>query len=139
MFEQKTPHPGPQKGQIIHAVAPAHSAQSAGWPRAAVPASGQGNAVSQRYEHGRGKLPVAAKGVARLPPGDTRRDQAMNCKGMPQVMQSRLVTTSVLAQYACADTQSAEDVFHCVTRHRSSGCRDLRAGWLGPTPPSRTT
>ena len=48
-------------------------------------------------------------------------DQAMNCKGMPQVMQSRLVTTSVLAQYACADTQSAEDVFRCVTRHRSSG------------------
>src|ERR1035438_3784222 len=29
--------------------------------------------MSQRYEHGRGKLPVAAKGVARLPPGDTRR------------------------------------------------------------------
>jgi hypothetical protein len=45
----------------------------------------------------------------------------MNCEGMPQVMKSRLVTTSVMAQHACADTQSAEDVFACMARNRNSG------------------
>ena len=40
---------------------------------------------------------------------------------MSQVMKSRLVTTSILAQHACADTQPAEDIFRCVARHRSSG------------------
>ena len=40
VFEQKTPHPGSQQRQIIHAVPPVHSAQSAGWLRAVVPVSG---------------------------------------------------------------------------------------------------
>jgi hypothetical protein len=39
VFEQKTPYPGSQQGLVIHAVPPAHSAQSAGWLRAATPAS----------------------------------------------------------------------------------------------------
>ena len=45
----------------------------------------------------------------------------MNCEGMPQIMKSRLVTASIMAQHACADTQPAEDVFRCMARHRSSG------------------
>ena len=45
-------------------------------------------------------------------------DQPMNSEGMPQVMKSRLVTTSILAQHACANTQAAEDVFRPVARQR---------------------
>src|SRR5215813_13003186 len=48
-------------------------------------------------------------------------DQAMDCEGMPQIMKSRLVTTSIMALHAGAGTQSAEDIFRCVARHRSSG------------------
>jgi len=37
-------------------------------------------------------------------------DQAVDCEGMPRIMKSRLVTTSVTAQHASADTQPAEDI-----------------------------
>ena len=39
---------------------------------------------------------------------------------MPQIMKSRLVTTSILSQHACANTHPAEDIFRGMARYRSS-------------------
>ena len=57
----------------------------------------------------------------------------MNCEGMPQIMKSRLVTTSVMALHAGTGTQPAEDIFRCVAHHRSSGASQekRRVRWSG--------
>ena len=40
--------------------------------------------------------------------------------GMPQVMQSRLITAAVVTQHACPNSQSAEDILRGVPRQRAS-------------------
>jgi len=42
----------------------------------------------------------------------------MHFEGVPQIMKSRLVTASVMAQHARADTQPAEDVFRASRTRR---------------------
>ena len=44
--------------------------------------------------------------------------QAMHFEGVPQIMKSRLVTASVMAQHARADTRPAEDVFRASRTRR---------------------
>src|SRR5262249_54569439 len=73
VLKQKPPHPRSQQRSIIHAAPHMRIAQSAGWPRAAVPVSWSDSAGWPRYGYGRDKLPVAGAAVARLLPGDTRK------------------------------------------------------------------
>lgn len=67
----------------------------------------ENNAACRRYVHAQDKLPVAAAAVARLLPA-IPGDQATNRSGVPQVMQSRLITAAVVTQHTCANAYSTD-------------------------------